>query len=60
MTLKRARQRLIQIVRFSNYPFMPGDKAAMNICIEAAKRVESDRTWSPDFFGALLTGETKE
>lgn len=37
-----------------------GLRRAMHLSVKACERVKWERTWSPDFFGALLKGETKE
>lgn len=60
MKLETAINRLTQIERFSNYPFMPGDQYALRIAIEAMKRIDHCHRWTSSTWGSPLPGETEE
>ena len=60
MTLEKAIEHLTQIERFSNYPFMPGDKQALRLSIRALERELDARQVCPVLVHYPLLGEEKE
>lgn len=60
MTIDKAIEIITQIVRFSNYPFMPDDKNALQLANSALKQIQQVRRLNLAIILEPLSGETWE